>query len=69
MREPLDGFEQEALETEAGLALVVFPPEEGNKFGLLVDGLLQNVHCFGQTRTSVEDTYTEEYNLQTNEYT
>ena len=69
MREPLDGFEQEALETEVGLALVVFLPEEGKKFGLLLDGLLQNVHCFGQTRTSVEDTHTGEYNLQINEYT
>jgi len=48
LRELLDGFEQEALETEAGLALVVLLPEEGNKLGLLLDGLLQNLHCFGE---------------------
>ena len=48
MREPLDGFEQEALETEAGLALVVLLPEEGNKLRLLLDGLLQNLHCLGE---------------------
>ena len=48
MREPLDGFEQEALETEAGLALVVFLPEESNKLRFLLDGLLQNVHCLGE---------------------
>ena len=46
--EPLDGFEQEALQTETGLALVVFLAEEGNKLGLLLDGLLQNVHRFGE---------------------
>ena len=48
LRELLDGFEEEALETEAGLALVVLLPEEGNKLGLLLDGLLQNLHCFGE---------------------
>ena len=48
MREPLDGFEQEALEAEAGLALVVLLPEESNKLGLLLDGLLQNLHCLGE---------------------
>ena len=46
--EPLDGFEQEALQTETGLALAVLLAEEGNKLGLLLDGLLQNVHRFGE---------------------
>ena len=48
LRESLDGFKQEALETEAGLALVVLLLEESNKLGLLLDGLLQYVHGCGK---------------------
>ena len=35
--EPLDWFEEEALQTEASLALVVLSSEERNKFWLLFD--------------------------------
>ena len=35
--EPLDWFEEEALQTEAGLALVVLSSKKRNKFWLLFD--------------------------------
>ena len=38
--EPLDWFEEEALQTEAGLALVVLSSEERDKFSLLLDRFL-----------------------------
>ena len=40
LREPLDWFEEEALQTEAGLALVILSSEERDKFGLLLDCFL-----------------------------
>ena len=42
--EPLNGFQQEPLETEAGLALGVLVLEEVDKLGPLLDGLLQDGH-------------------------
>ena len=40
LREPLDRLEEEALQTEAGLALVVLSSEERDKFCLLLDCFL-----------------------------
>ncbi len=44
LREPLDGLEEEALQTEAGLAALVLLLQEVDKLGLLLDGSFQHHH-------------------------